>query len=265
MTTIESHAQYLQQLEAEVQAARADDSFGSASRQLAAFQRLCQETARLTGHAIDALREYSEDEAERFFAQTAQGPDGHIYWLGANRFTRNDGGQRKPARWWWEHRYGTLDQNDVVGPICGERGCISPEHSAVDRRRGHTRRFSDLQMIGALQAAAMRLGRAPAHNTWEGPPSRALYELRFGSWIKALHAAGLKPSHPNMRVSPAACVESLRLARRILGWWPSFDDFRFRPEIRAALKTHELPRSPSTICLHLGGSWPEALRRAGKR
>lgn len=255
----------IQAARAELERVRAEHPRGS-SQGAAAFQALCQAYAA-QGRRIDELRTYSPDEDERFFANTAQGPDGHVYWLGGRVFLRNDGAQRRPGRWWWEQRYGPLQQNDGVRPICGERACINPEHAALERSSDRQRVFSDLQIIGALQVAALRLGRAPSKKKWDllgVAPSRTTILARFGSWPKALQAAGLEPHSVSAQASAAQCLEALRLSRRVLGYWPAWGDLE-QPLVRDALAARGLPRRPNTICSRLGCRWPEALRRAGKR
>lgn len=258
----EPAALYLQRLEAAVAEERERHGRGS-SQGAAAFQRYMRESYRL-GRPADGLRQPAADEEERFFALTAQGPDGHVYWLGAQRFERNDGAYRLPARWWWEHRHGVeLEQNAIVRPACGEPGCINPEHCARWTRPQHERRYSEQAMLGALQAAALRAGHAPSKETWAGPPSTTLYLIRFGSWSAALAAAGLEP-RARAQATAAQCLAALRAARRALGFWPSWGDME-RPRVREALERAGLPRRPNTIIKRLGCSWAEALRRAGKR
>ncbi len=251
--------------EAELARLRAEDGRGS-SRALAAFQALSQAYAH-RGRRVDELRTHSPDEAERFFANTAPGPDGHVYWLPrGRRFTRNDGASRAPIRWWWEARFDELEQYDVIKPACGDLACINPEHAVLEPRADLRRRFSDEQIIGALQVAALRLGRAPRQRAWDGVPSRETIQARFGGWDKALKAAGIERDdwRGAHRASPADCVAALRAAREHLGHWPWLWEFR-AGKPREHLKRLGLPSSATTIVAHLGGSWAEALRRAGKR
>ncbi len=250
--------------EAELARIREEDGRGS-SRALAAFQALSQAYAA-RGRRIDDLRSYSPDEAERFFANTAPGTDGHVYWLAGERsFVRNDGSQRRPIRWWWERHFGPLEQYDVIKPACGELRCINPEHAVLEPRSDRRLRFTDEQIIGALQVAALRLGHAPRQRAWDGVPSRETIQGRFGGWDKALAAAGIERDEWRgaHRRSSADCIEALRAARRLLGHWPWADEF-VTARVREHLKRLGLPTSRETLRTHLG-SWQEGLRKAGKR
>ena len=86
-----------------------------------AFENLFRTSCRI-GRPLDGLRRFSKDEDERFFAQTRNGTDGHVYWLGAQHgFSRNDGKTRRPARWWYEKLHGPLASDP------GRRRQLRPE------------------------------------------------------------------------------------------------------------------------------------------
>lgn len=159
-----------------------------------AFETLFR-AAIASGRPLDMLRRHSPDEQERFFARTVPGDDEHVYWDGAkDGFRTNDGRRRKPVRWWWAHLGRPLVQTDDLIPTCDAVGCIHPDH----HRRGRSERrqwYSDTAMIGRLQVEAMRLGRAPTTEHWRAAglnPVTGVYKRRFGSWAKALRAAGLR-------------------------------------------------------------------------
>lgn len=166
---------------------------------LDAYVRYMRE-ASLLGLNPTALPQYSPFEEDRFFARVVDGPDGHRYWINQEmRFDLNDGRTRNPRRWWWEHHHQTAlhDYQDVI-PTCGERRCINPSHCQTGRSHAR-RKYTDLQMIGALQVATMRLGRPPTEQEWIDSghkPSSTTFGLRFGTWNKSLIAAGLEPN-PN--------------------------------------------------------------------
>lgn len=242
---------------------RVRDEYGRRSSQaLEAFQHL-HRTANELGRPLSGLRRHSPIESERFFAHTIPGPDGHVYWNGPTVFRRNgDKVSSSPRRWWWEHIHGTIGTSAMrVRTICGDLACINPEHCECRHFREGVQ-FSDREMLGALQVMALRLGHTPSGAEWYrhgGKPSMSLFGLRFGSWLAALNEAGLS-YRPNKH-TPAACIKTILYVRKRLNRWPSTDDVpRFGPDLRAL----GLPSSDITIRRHLG-SWPEALRRAGKR
>lgn len=236
-------------------------------RRQQAFENLFRAAAK-EGQPLDALRRYTADEGERFFAQTIPGIDGHVYWDGwVDRFKRNDGKTRVPRRWWWAHVHGAEPgyYEDIV-PTCGELNCINPEH--CEQGRGLRRqRFTTEQMLGAIRVAALRLGRAPVSTEWDGlglKPSRTLYKLRFGTWGNAIRSAGLEYVHSHdggYSASPADCIEAIRHVRKALGHWPTVTEFRASGEL---LGKANLPTDRRTVMKHLG-PWHEALRKAGKR
>ena len=89
---------------------------------------------------------------------------------------------------------------------------------------------------------------------------------RFGAWRDVLRLAGMSPPRPPHAIGPAQALASLRLAREHLGWWPQMRDLKLnRRGVRDRLKAAGLPVAPEAIARQLGGSWAEALRRAGKR
>lgn len=229
-----------------------------------AFEELFRVAAR-SGQPLDGLRRYTENEVERFFAQTIPGPDGHVYWDGAkDGFTRNDGKQRRPRRWWWARVHGVdLDPYDDVIAVCGERNCINPEHA--EKGRGIVRRqFTEEQCVGAIQVVALRLGRAPLKDEWDAGsyrPSSTTIVARIGSWSGAVRRAGYEPwiGAANAPVSAAQCIATVRFLEKRLGRTPFVTDIdRLRPELRA----NGLPSSPATIWRYLG-RWPDALKKAG--
>ena len=58
------------------------------------------------------------------------------------------------------------------------------------------------ELLGVLRELAEELGRPPTQaELWEreGLPRPTTYKYRFGSWSRALEAAGLKPPSPKVR------------------------------------------------------------------
>lgn len=246
--------------------ARVREVYGPGSSQGAeAFNRLSREAGR-QGRPLDGLRRYSKDEDERFFARIVPGPDGHHYWDGPQDFRRNDGRYRRPARWWWEHVHGPIGTTTMrLRPICGDSSCILPGHAELHHfsEQQHT----DESLLARLQVLALRLGHTPSRRDWDGSGNRpfaSVFSTRFGSWTKAVRAAGLEPRDWRPVATPDACRRSLRLARRVLNRWPTSYDYE-RPEVREALKAAGLPSSPNWIKHRLGRDWETALRSAGKK
>jgi hypothetical protein len=249
---------------------RVRDQHGrSSSQALEAFNALA---AAYVAHGtrIDALPRYDPNEERRFFAHTIPGPDGHIYWDGGQEFIRNDGMGRRPIRWWWQHLNGPLSQYEDITVMCGERRCINPEHAEKGRAAAR-RRFTDEQILGALQVVAMRLGHSPTTDEWRAGryhPDPHSMSKRFGSWGGALKAAGLPPTTPkrrNMSTTPDACIRAVWAARDLLGHWPLYDECR-DPQVSKHLEGLGLPVQPRTFKRHLKvDRWADVLKAAGKR
>lgn len=234
---------------------------------LQAFQQLSQAYAA-EGRRIDELSHRSADELERFFAQTIPGPDGHTYWDGPARFVKNDGVSKVPARWWWEHLHSAIPNTTVrLRPVCGERNCITPAHQLL-YQGAPSRRFTDTQMIGSLQVLSLRLGHTPTMRDWDASglsPSKEMYRERFGTWKKALRAAGLNPVRQTSSRAPFDYVRSLRAAKKLIGHWPTRTEFA-SPSVRDHLKSRKLPTSTRMVYAKLGAvTWEHALRKAGKK
>jgi hypothetical protein len=185
--------EHVNQLRNELHRIRAEHGRGT-SQGLEAFIRYIHESA-LLGLSPTALAEYSDIEEDRFFSRVIDGPDRHRYWTGRDqRFKCNDGRTRHPRRWWFEHENNIeLGFYEDVTPSCGDKRCIAPWHAA----RGRSRRlYSDAHMLGGLQVEALRLGRGPSAAEWDAAgrkPGSSNFTLRFGSWTKAILAAGLTP------------------------------------------------------------------------
>jgi hypothetical protein len=130
-----------------------------------------------------------------------------------------------------------------ISPICDERNCINTEHCELGRSSAR-RRFTEDQMVGALQVAAMRHGRPLHVREWEAlhlRPSTGIYTMRFGSWQKAWRAAGFdyRIVTPNTSTNASEGLAALRFLHGVLGHWPSNGEFRksrccsTRPTIRS--------------------------------
>lgn len=241
----------------------AREAYGRRSSQAErAFSDLCRAAAE-NGTPLDGLRHHTVNEVERFFSWTIPGLGGHVYWDGPKRFFRNDGMTRAPLRWWWQHRYGNLDNSDDLVVKCGEANCINPEHASKERIRGTALRYTDQALLGALQVLAGRIGRTPSTSDWVkagNAPSRWVFEKRFGSWGNAVAAAGLPAArNPYAKTSPATVIAGIRFVRRELGHWPTWDEY---PTVADKLREAGLPTSIHAA-MRLYGSWPKARQAAG--
>lgn len=164
------------------------------------------------GRPPDALDQYIPDEAERFFSKLLQGSDGHVYWGGAQEFGTNDGRDIVPRRWWWFHLHGQPTERVQIKPFCGESNCIFPRHMRAIPWSELKQRYTDEQLIGAVQVVAMRLGRTPSCDEWDAGryrPNRGTLETRFGSWNDAMRAAGLEPRPKGVVITQAGGISAL--------------------------------------------------------
>jgi Homing endonuclease associated repeat len=217
------------------------------------------------GNPPDRLRRYSTDEVERFYAHVVPGPDGHCYWTGPKVFVKNDRTTRAPRRWVWEHAHGPLHRFTPVITSCDEEHCVTLEHLVLSTWGATRYKYTPESIIGALQVFAMRAGRTPSSREWRSGSNRPTWEVitgRFGSWNKALRAAGLEPRKAggDMRgVTDEKIKAGLRALAKHLGHAPSNREF---VQHHAWLAEHGHPSSPTTVRLHLG-RWHDALRRAG--
>lgn len=237
--------------------------YGRRSSQSQRAFELLVRTAAANGTPLDGLRHHVEDEVERFFSYTIPGPDGHVYWDGPKVFVRNDGKGRRPLRWWWQHRYANLLNNDDLVLKCGERNCINPEHASKEYLRGFRMRWSRERMLARLQVVALQKGRTPTTTEWareKRHPVAEMYTRMFGDWAQAVAAAGLSPTRgPGAAADKPTVIAGIRLVRKLFGRWPSDNDYvRYRTELLAA-------RLPSTVApaTRLFGSFPAARVAAG--
>ncbi len=122
----------------------------------------------------------------------------------------------------------------------------------VSRRTG----MSDDEMLEKLRVLAKKLGRTPSCNDADAiknMPGNIAYAKHFGSWNKALEAAGLKiNSEAPKSESDAELLEKLRAFAQKLGRTPSL----------AAVNANENTPHGSTYIKRFG-TWNKALEAAG--
>lgn len=216
------------------------------------------------GRPPDSLVRYSGPEDERFFDQIIAGPDGHTYWDGGRRFRLDKGGERLPRYWWYEHVHGVLLERGKLASHCGELNCITPAHQQFVSWGQIKQRYTDQQLIGAVQVVAMRLGHSPTRLEYQsergrGPTSEILAH-RFGGWRSALEAAGLEATPYTLRkITAEDCIKALKMVARLSGRMPTQKYFRVHAD---QLREAGLPSGHSSIRDHLG-TWSEARRKAG--
>lgn len=230
-----------------------------------AFSELVR-AAATNGTPLDGLRHHTVNEVERFFSWTIAGVDGHVYWDGPNRFVMNNGHEMKPRRWWFKHVTGTLDKGQDLGVQCGEKSCINPEHMAIERLRGYKMRWTDERAISAFQVVVMRLGYTPTNREWDRrhfSPSSFTLSQKFGGWFDICRRAGVSlPARTTTAKSdPESVLEALRFAKRLVGNWPTRDEFE---KCRQQLHDAGLPSSATTVRKTMGVLWKDCLDLAGR-
>ena len=121
-------------------------------------------------------------------------------------------------------------------------------------RAGIRRRYSDEQILAALQASAKRLGRSPTMKEFAADPEAGMHPQtvieHFGTWNAAKRAAGLMPRRFATREE---LVTQLRRLGEDLGRTPTAQDIRSR---RGTMPS-------ASLYWHTFGSLSTALREAG--
>jgi hypothetical protein len=218
------------------------------------FRQCCKE-----GRSPSSLREHSADEAERFWARTVAGPDGHVYWTSGRLFRKNDGKSTRPQRWAWSAAGRDLNAYIEIENTCGEGNCVNPEHMQVRPRAATRVRFSDERAIAALQVLKMRLGFTPSRRDWDAadlPVTASAMNNRFRNWGAFCRAAGLEPQRPSHALQPETCVRAVVELAAEIGRPPTARDWE---EHHGWLKARGFPTSPTSIRNKLGGSFTSAV------
>src|SRR5690349_16934231 len=119
---------------------------------------------------------------------------------------------------------------------------------------GIRRRYSNEQILAALQASATRLGRSPTMKEFAADPEAGMHPQtvieHFGTWNAAKRAAGLMPRRFATREE---LVTQLRRLGEELGRTPTAQDIRSR---RGTMPS-------ASLYWHTFGSLSTALREAG--
>jgi hypothetical protein len=175
---------------------RVHDESDSPSARLEAWQAWAAMAAS-AGEPLDQLSHLSNDPVERFFSYTVDGPDGHVYWTGPGTFraNRHSHSYALPRHWWWTYLgKEPLRVGDSIRALCGEKNCIHPDHCAIQDRRARARQFTDAQLLGYMQVAALKVGHPPTRKEYDAlqiGPSSTLFWVRFGSWSEGQRRAGV--------------------------------------------------------------------------
>ncbi len=229
-----------------------------------AYQRYFRQ-AVAEGNPPDSLQRLTGTEPERFFPQLIAGLDGHNYWDGAATFRLDAGGVRNPRWWWYEHLHGKQPKG-ALSSVCGERHCITPNHQQFVDWSALRRRYTDEQLLGSMQVVAMRLGYTPTKNEYDAlrgrGPTSTIIGQRFGSWKRALRAAGIAARPKPQGWTAEQCIEGLRFVTKLHGQPPRNNHYR---AYAAQLGARNLPSATATILHHLGPTWDDALKKAGLR
>src|SRR5881409_497777 len=130
---------------------------------------------------------------------------------------------------------------------------IDPQ-ALAEFRSGIRRRYSDEQILAALQASAARLGRSPTMKEFAADPEAGMHPQtvieHFGTWNAAKRAAGLMPRRFATR---GELIQQLRLLGADLGRTPTARDLDAR---RGTMPS-------KSLYWHTFGSLTTALREAG--
>jgi hypothetical protein len=147
---------------------------------------------------------------------------------------------QSPASRTYQHHFGSW-----LGAL--EAAGIEPEPSQTG--------YSREELLESLRDLAGRLGYAPRQVDVDKDlhtPSSSTYRRHFGSWLKALEAAGIQPGPAQTGYSCDELLDGLRELARELGRAPTGREMSAR---------EDLPHA-STYWKRFG-SWNAAVRAAG--
>jgi hypothetical protein len=159
----------------------------------------------------------------------------------------------------------------VVQEIVKER---FPKGSVRRRHKSISKKYSSNELIAFLKMASAELGGvlttgaydqfAQRRKTSDGRPwpTHQTHHKRFGSWRRALHAAGLSANKPSAIAGQILfgcghCVDAVRALTRQLGRTPTANEYdAFARASKGAMPSLATLR---TRC----GTWSDALEMAG--
>ena len=119
-------------------------------------------------------------------------------------------------------------------------------------RKPDRKKRSNQELLAEIERLADELGRTPSSRDMaeHGEFGRITYRDHFGSWNKALEAAGFDRRRPKRKTSEAELVTELQRVAETLGTTPTTDDMQRDGEF-----------SPGTY-INRFGSWSAALEAA---
>lgn len=146
--------------------------------------------------------------------------------------------------------------------------------SALRKRPEYAKKYTDDELIGMVREASCALGGVLAKTSFEAYargrvlddgrpwPTAQTHMLRFGTWRRALEAAGLRsnPSSPiagQVLFDEAQCIDAVRHVARKLDKAPTVSEY----ERHARESNGGLPSSATVR--HRCGGWLDILRKAG--
>ena len=168
-----------------------------------------------------------------------------------------------------------LGRRPVASDMCGAKGTIDVGiyirqfgswqkatllagfEPRTSKRRPTTTHYTDAELIKILQDFAKKLGHTPkAREMGNGTPSNFAYRMHFGTWLKALEAAGLKQAMRSYTNRKTFSDDDLL---DLLRWYAV--EYGCNPSISKVNACESMP-SATTFVKHFG-SWSNALKLAG--
>jgi hypothetical protein len=151
-------------------------------------------------------------------------------------------------------KYGSLN----TSPVINRFGSWNKALIAAGLKLNHEMSISKARCLTELCRIEKELGRAPTCKEFKETTVAASTVIRrFGSWNKALVAAGLKPTKVS-HVSKTRCIAELQRLAKKLGRTPTYKEFTEHVHNRSVIN-----RFGSRSVINRFGSWNKALVAAG--
>jgi hypothetical protein len=116
---------------------------------------------------------------------------------------------------------------------------------------GFKRGWTKKELIQEIRWVAKKLGRTPTNREFNAHSTSCVVTVRnrFGTWDRAIKAAGLEPLH--VAFTKSDCLKELQRIAQMLGKTPRMEDFTKHASMNAC-----------TVC-EFFGSWNNGLQAAG--